>query len=291
MKGTISSVLSIIFAAFFVSACQGKETDTPDEGDPSGDADSDSDADTDSDSDTDADSDSDSDTDSDSDSDTDSDSDSDADSDSDSDPDTDTETGSDTDPDTASDTGTEEEDTDWVLPCEPYPKGPYAWDLKHAVPGVVFNSVYGAENQEIQLDMCEIHENHQTVKSLVFAQTSNEGCECCLVLLSLIGNNYDKITAANGDIVGIYIDPLEAGTSIPPEAVTEKMAEFNWEGGWRVQDVDQEIWNGGCDNECLFQENIVFFVLDTKKMKIVSHNPIGFDGILEVVQQIDEENP
>ncbi len=121
-------VLIFIPAVLFLTAAgcnRVDETEDPDAGqnsqDADADTDTDSDADTDTDSDADTDTDSDADTDTDSDADTDTDSDADTDTDSDADTDTDSDADTDTDTDTDADTDSDtDSDTD---PCESVPNG------------------------------------------------------------------------------------------------------------------------------------------------------------------------
>jgi hypothetical protein len=110
--------------------------------------------------------------------------------------------------------------------------------------------------------------------------------------LALLGTNYDIIRGYNAELVAGYYTDLVSGESMTPAEVSEVFNEVHkWPGGWRIQDIDKTIWNGGCADECLFQAPPVFFVLSTATMAIDSFNPIGFEGIIEAIQKIDEESP
>ena len=90
--------------------------------------------------------------------DTDTDGDGDTDTDSDADADGDSDTDADGDTDTGSDQG-----------CEGYPIGPYDWDEGKVVTNVEFPAIYGSGGEETVLNMCDVFNNQDEVKSLVFA--------------------------------------------------------------------------------------------------------------------------
>ena len=148
--------LYLLLVCIFLAACSNDDSNEQD-----------TDTGTDSDTDSDGDSDGDTDTDTDTDADTDADGDSDGDSDSDSDLDASIDGG-----DTDTETNTFDLDTDWVLPCDEYPDGPYDFSKNTAVPGIAFPAIYGSFGEEIELDMCEVYLNRREVKSLVFTALS-----------------------------------------------------------------------------------------------------------------------
>ncbi|MDJ0763380.1 MAG: hypothetical protein QNJ97_10365 [Myxococcota bacterium] len=204
----------------------------------------------------------------------------------------DTETESNTDIDTETETGTDtyELDTDWELPCDPYPDGPYNWSLETTVSHTAFPAMWGPEGALTNLDMCEVHKNHNTLKSLIFA-LEQPGCGCLAEQLRALADNYDKVLEYNSDIVAVSYSDLTNGVSLPPEAVSPIVNSLGWTGGWRIQDSEQQIWIGGCYDQCLFQTAGVLFVLDTATMSIASYSPLDFAAVLEVIKQIDTENP
>ena len=70
------------------------------------------------------------------------------------------------------------------------------------------------------------------------------------------------------------------------------MDEYTWTGGWRAQDTaEQTIWFGGCDEECLFQNIGLYFILETSSMRITKITRLGIEDILLEVERIDNENP
>ncbi len=108
----------------------------------------------------------------------------------------------------------------------------------------------------------------------------------------LIANAYEEIQGFHSDIVGMYFPNLSSGVTLPADECSAKMDEYNWVGGWRAQDTtEQDIWFGGCDGECLFQDLGAYFILETSTMRITKVTKLGVEDILEEIERIDLANP
>ena len=81
------------------------------------------------------------------------------------DPDAGGDADSDTDADSDSDA-----DGDGDPSCpEGYPAGPYDWALERVVSPVAFRGIHGSGGEVSQLDMCDVWQSREQLRSLVFA--------------------------------------------------------------------------------------------------------------------------
>ncbi len=91
--------------------------------------------------------------------------------------------------------------------------------------------------------------------------------------------------------MGYYFPDIDSGTTLSPAMASAKFDEYNWVYGWRAQDTpEQTIWLGGCP-DCLFQELGLYFVMETRRMRVTKITRLGTDDILAEIERIDSETP
>ena len=105
--------------------------------------------------------------------------------------------------------------------------------------------------------------------------------------MALLGENYDKVRELNSDLVALFYTDTELGFSMEPSDISTKMNRYNWTDGWRIQDLNQEIWFGGCWAECEFQTNPNFFVLNTATMRVEVNHLEAYPDVIDAIAEID----
>lgn len=103
-----------------------------------------------------------------------------------------------------------------------------------------------------------------------------------------LAEDYEQIVNYNGDIVGFYYDDLKTGPSYDVNRTSEKMNEYFWTGGWRIEDAGRTIMDGGCPDDCVFQDVSMYFVLEASSMTITLFGPlVTSEQTVEEVKRID----
>jgi hypothetical protein len=188
------------------------------------------------------------------------------------------------DSDSASDTGVDGD-------CPGYPAGPYDWDLGEVVTAVQFQAVYGAAGALTVLDMCDVLDGADDVKSYVFV-IGTTTCPYCPERFTEIGDL--DLAAYGAEKVAVYYDDQATTASLTAEETGDIADTYGWVGGWRISDTaDQTIFYGGYP-DWLWQTTPNVFVLDAHAMRITAaekgSSPVLLDVLAEI-QAIDAEHP
>ncbi len=90
-------------------------------------------------------------------------------------------------------------------------------------------------------------------------------------------------------MVGFYFHDLAIPERYTPAEASAKMDEMGWTGGWRMEDVDNVIWNGGCPDDCVFNQQSTFITLEAATMKVVGYGGLYLvPEVLEDIKAIDQ---
>ncbi|MDJ0763958.1 MAG: hypothetical protein QNJ97_13335 [Myxococcota bacterium] len=105
-----------------------------------------------------------------------------------------------------------------------------------------------------------------------------------------LSNAYEEIRKYNADIVGFYYYDLAIPDRYTAQEASEKMDEFTWTSGWRMEDVDNVIWNGGCPDDCVFNTVSTFITVETATMKVVGYGGLYLvEDVLEDLKKINQK--